>query len=112
VFFSSESGPVQNLVAKATSTSLTVTWDAPVHSNSHIMYYVIRYREQQVGSCESGRLVWTPKVDIDPNETIYLIKYLKPFSIYGIRVWAHTTSGKGQFSTITVTTEPSGIVML
>ena len=108
----SESGPVRSLVAKATSTSLVITWDAPKHSNSHILYYVIRYREQQVGNCEMGRLLWTPKVDVDPDQTEYHIKELKPYSVYGIRVWAHTTAGKGQFSTITVTTEPSGITLL
>ena len=105
----SESGPVHDLVAMPMSTSLTVSWAAPGHSNGAILYYVVRYRQQQIGSCLAEHMSWTPKVDVDPDETSYLIQALSPYSVYGIRVWAHTAAGKGQFTTISVTTQAAGM---
>ena len=84
-------------------------WQPPRSTNGRVLYYVLRYRERRIGNCPTEVSNWKPYIDVDSDQSQYTIQGLSAYSQYDIRVWAHTDAGKGQFTTVTLTTLPTGL---
>ncbi|XP_053153938.1 receptor-type tyrosine-protein phosphatase delta isoform X37 [Hemicordylus capensis] len=88
------SGFPQNLHSEsATSTSVQLTWQAPILSerNGIITKYTLQYRDINVAHHQT-------EVPVVPADTIMTLSGLKPDTTYDVKIRAHTSKGPGPYS--------------
>ena len=92
LFFPTVPGPVSNLTALPTLTSIDLTWSAPQEPNGVIISYEVTYR------VTGSNLNTTNTTDLS---TTFSISSLTPqTSVSNISVSAYTSIGRGEAATI------------
>jgi len=95
-------GPVTNLSATSTTTSVSVNWGPPTVTNGAILRYVVKYVKRDDGSLNGTIYTST-------NVTDAVITELLPGTEYNITVSAENDGGFGNGSIVISATQPNGM---
>ena len=91
------------------ATSLYISWDPPLDSNSAITNYILRHRRLRLGDCVARADTKNPLIDVAPNQTHHELTGLEPYSLYSVKIWVRTVKHKkGQTVTVNATTSAAG----
>ena len=81
------------------STSIKLTWSAPVKPNGVITGYILQCRSAE-GETRLQRLM--------SSQITNVLSGLLPYTNYSCSITAHTSAGEGPAATTSVTTEQDG----
>ena len=91
-------GPPDNYTGISTSSSsITLSWKAPIESNGIITNYSIQYFAIAAGK--------TLQISLTSSQTTTTLSGLLPYTNYSCSITAHTSVGGGPAATTSVTTE-------
>lgn len=82
------------------STSVTVTWGAPLVStqNGQILGYRVLFSETKVAQSSSDP--WSVMAAVPASEMIYTARGLRKWMFYNVQVLAYTAKGDGPLSDV------------
>ncbi|PRD28996.1 UNVERIFIED_CONTAM: Receptor-type tyrosine-protein phosphatase delta [Trichonephila clavipes] len=100
------SEPLNLTAMEVTNTSITIEWESPQYHNGPILAYIVQYSEYSNETTNDT----TDSIIKETKENITTLEFLKPNTLYVIRVCAKTDAGTGPYSDdLEVLTEVGGL---
>lgn len=91
------------------STALRLEWSPPSSSNTHVEFYLLKYRELEPLACMSGPGSWSPWIEVNADQRRFQIPDLLPYCKHQVMLSASTVAGPGRPAVATATTDVAGM---